>query len=77
MGGVPSPNQAARVSLPPLALAHTTAQAGTNLAWGNMEPPPKTPPKSGIQQGILPHGDTGDQQFLFPQGPLPLNQSRL
>lgn len=65
--------QAARVSLPPLALAQASAQAGTNQAWGIAEAAPKTPPQPGIQQGILPLGDTVDQQFLLSQGPPPLN----
>lgn len=73
MGGVPSHSQAALVSLWPLALAQASAQAGTNKAQGNAEPPSKTPLQSGIQQGILPLGDTGVQQFLLPQGPPLLN----
>lgn len=62
MGGVLS--QAALVSLWPLALAQAPAQAGTNQ--GNAEPPSKPPPQSGIQQGMLPLGDTGVQQFRLP-----------
>lgn len=68
IGGVPNPRQAVWVSL---SLGwpwfKPQAQAGTNQAWGNAE----TPPQSGIQKGILPLGDPGDQQFLLPQGPPP------
>lgn len=70
MGGVPNPRQAVWVSLSPgWPWFKPQVQAGTNQAWGNAE----TPPQSGIQKGILPLGDTGDRQFLLPQGPPPLN----